>query len=212
MKPRHTLAVALLAGLAIGGLMVFQQEEPQAADHTDSPAVQADSTLDIGDFYAWHKGTGANQTLVTVLTFDGLKAPGTAATYNPDALYTIHIDNSGDTTSEHKIYVRFGKNRNDEWGVQVINLPGAPGPIAGAVDTVIDGGNNTKVYAGMRDDPFFFDLQGFQDTLSTGTLAFDKTRDSFKGTNTNTIVLEMPMSAAQGAGTALRVWATTGKK
>ena len=46
----------------------------------------------------------------------------------------------------------------------------------------------------------------------TGTLAFDSTRDSFKGTNTNTIVLEMPMSAALGAGTKLKVWATTAKK
>lgn len=196
--------VGLLSALALSPITV------QAADHTDPPAVSVNPAADIADFYAYHRGTGASQTLVTVLTFAGLQAPmaGQTGTYDPNVLYAIHIDNDGDNKPNTTIYARFGKNRNDQWGIQVINLPGEAGPLVGEVEKTIDG-TNSKVFAGLRDDPFFFDLQGFQTTLTTMTLSFDPTRDSFKGTNVTAIVLEMPMSAALGAGTSLQVWATT---
>ena len=195
--------VGLLSALALSPTV-------QAADHTDPPAVSVNPAADIADFYAYHRGTGANQTLVTVLTFAGLQAPmaGQTGTYDPNVLYAIHIDNDGDNKPNTTIYARFGKNRNDQWGLQVINLPGEAGPLVGEVEKTIDG-TNSKAFAGLRDDPFFFDLQGFQTTLMTGTLSFDGTRDSFKGTNVTALVLEMPMSAALGAGTSLQVWATT---
>lgn len=196
--------VGLLSALALSPMTV------QAADHTDPPAVSVNPAADIADFYAYHRGTGANQTLVTVLTFAGLQAPmaGQTGTYDPNVLYAIHIDNDGDNKPNTTIYARFGKNRNDQWGIQVINLPGEAGPLVGEVEKTIDG-TNSKVFAGLRDDPFFFDLQGFTTTATTGTLSFDSTRDTFKGTNVTAIVLEMPMSAALGAGTSLQVWATT---
>ena len=41
------------AGVALG-LILLQNAD--AADHTDSPATQADLAADIADFYAWHIG------------------------------------------------------------------------------------------------------------------------------------------------------------
>lgn len=196
--------VGLLSALTLNPMTV------QAADHTDPPAVSVNPAADIADFYAYHRGTGANQTLVTVLTFAGLQAPmpGQTGTYDPDVLYAIHIDNDGDNKPNTTIYARFGKNRDDQWGLQVINLPGEAGPLVGEVEKTIDG-TNSKAFAGLRDDPFFFDLSGFQSTVTTKTLAFDPMRDFFAGTNVTAIVLEMPMAAALGAGTSLQVWATT---
>ncbi|MCA9729372.1 MAG: DUF4331 family protein, partial [Candidatus Eisenbacteria bacterium] len=68
------------------------------------------------------------------------------------------------------------------------------------------------VFAGWRDDPFFFDLAGYQMTLQTGDLSFDSTRDSFAGLNVTAIVVEMDLSAALGSGSKINLWATTGRK
>jgi hypothetical protein len=89
--------------------------------------------------------------------------------------------------------------------------PGASGPVIGPVEKKIDGGLNARVYAGLRDDPFFFDLEGFRNTLATGTLSFDGSRDTFAGSNCTAIVLEMDLAAAQAGGATLQLWATTAR-
>ena len=183
-----------------------------AADHTDPPsrALTPTNAADIADFYAWHKGSGDEQMLVMVLTFAGPSPAGQDAVYDANVLYTVSIDNTGDAQANTQIYVRFGLNPAGEWGVQVINLPGALGPVVGAVESVLESGV-AKVYTGLRDDPFFFDLQGFQETLMTGTLSFSPMRDSFAGSNTTAIVLEVPLSNALGVGNTLSLWATTAR-
>lgn len=124
-------------------------------------------------------------------------------------LYGIHIDNSGNNVANFDIWVRFGQNDLENWGVQVQGLPGATGPVVGPVETIIEEGN-LKVWAGLRDDPFFFDLEGFLTTATTGTISFDPTRDFFAGQNITAVVLEIPLGAAQGGGSDLQVWSTTG--
>lgn len=207
-----TLAILITAGLSLD---LFSGNDVQAADHTDPPpnAQGAGDSGDIGDIYAWHKGQGADQKLVTVLTFGGPAEPEVdqAGAYDADTLYTILIDNSGDHMPDLTIYARYGQNPNGDWGVQVIGLPGEPGPVVGSVETTIQG-TSSMVWTGLRDDPFFFDLQGFGETASSGTLSFNSSRDFFAGKNITALVLEMPMAAALGAGTSINVWATTAKK
>jgi len=95
--------------------------------------------------------------------------------------------------------------------------PIAANAVVGAVEDNITSGN-VQLYAGLRDDSFFFDLQGFHDTLTPPyTLSFDHNRDSFAGTNTPVIVVEFPTSAltrsahAIGSPTGYRVWASTAR-
>lgn len=214
MKMTHFLALTAVAGCGLTAALMMQPEPTQAADHKDSPATQVKSAADIGDLYAWHIGdAGADQKLVTILTFDGLKPAMSAplGTYDDKVLYTINIDNNGDTTPDIQIRVRFGKNAAGDWGMQIKNLPGTSEDVVGAVGTVLAPVTGVKAHVGIHDDPFFFDLTGFNETLATGTLAFTKA-DAFAGTNTMAITLEMPMSAALGAGTQLKVWATTASK
>jgi hypothetical protein len=99
----------------------------------------------------------------------------------------------------------------DEWGVQCLNVPGATGPIEGLVETNLDGGGGTQIYAGGREDPFFFDLDGYQATLMSGAVMFDSTNDTFAGLNVTAIVIEMNAAAAAGDGTTLQAWVTTGR-
>lgn len=199
-----TAAVAVASAAWLGGAF--------AADHNDPPARVGGNldAADIADLYAWHSADA--QTLKMVLTFGGPATPSAdqAGTYDADVLYGIHIDNTGDNVANTDIWLRYGKNDLGEWGLQVVGLPGEAGPVSGAVETSLTG-TNAKVWTGLRDDPFFFDLQGFQDTLQTGTLSFDATRDSFMGRNVTAVVIEVPVAAAIGGGSNLSIWATTSR-
>ena len=198
MDRRTRLGGALLAGvLALGaaGAVAY------ASDHLDpSPRVDGAHGLpaDIADLYAWKQG----DDVVLVLDYAGLVQPAAnqSGTYDRDVLYTLNIDSAdADFEPDASIQVRFGKDGNGQWGVQLLNVPGAGGPIEGAVEQTLTKGS-AKAFAGLRDDPFFFDEQGYLDTLSTGTLSFDSTRDFFAGQNTTAIVVEFPVSALPGAG------------
>ncbi len=179
-----------------------------AADHTDSPAAEDDPAADISDFYVWHTADGR---LVLVLNYAGLTAAGDPATYDAGMLYGFHIDRDGDNASDHDIWVKFGQNGADEWGVQVTGLPGDD-VVTGAVDTNLATTGGNDVFAGPREDPFFFDFQGFLDTLDTGTLMFDPTRDSFAGTNVTSIVIEIDAAMAADGADNLSIWATAARK
>ncbi len=180
-----------------------------SADHSEAPMASADPAADIADLYAWHSGN----KLVAALTYAGLSGSMTGPLYDDDVLYTVHVDNDGDNEADIDVLVRFGRNDDGDWGVQVENLPGSDSPLSGPVGTQISAGDGRYVWAGWRDDPFFFDLEGFTTTLQTGTLSFDNTRDSLAGLNISAFVLEMDLADARDGETGpLRVWATTGRK
>ncbi|NVB39351.1 DUF4331 family protein [Pseudenhygromyxa sp. WMMC2535] len=180
----------------------------QGADHTDSPAAAADSAVDLADFYAWHT---ESDHLVLAVNFAGLASPGADATYDAEALYGFHVDRDQDGVSDHDIWIRFGQNGAGEWGVQVSGLPGED-PLVGPVDTVLTSDAGSMAFAGPREDPFFFDFEGFLATLDTETLAFDPTRDSFAGTNVTSIVIETGLDGVADGSTNIDVWATAARK
>ncbi|MEQ8460967.1 MAG: DUF4331 family protein [Sandaracinaceae bacterium] len=215
---RHTKRV--LIGAATLGLLgsvawlgTTTPERAEAADHNDPPdrVVDGDRAADIADLYAWTNESGKT---VLVLTYAGPVDPvaGQTATYDPDVLYGIHIDNDGDNLADHDLYVRFAQNASGNWGMQVEGIPGGdPGIQAGpvAVQNGIDGVTDGFFWAGLREDPFFFDLTGFQETLSTGTVSFVNDRDFFAQKNISAIVIELETEDL--GGTTLEVWATTSR-
>jgi hypothetical protein len=191
------------------------------SDHKDGPNATADHAADIADLYAWHDA-GAG-TFTAVLTFAGFDPAGQPATYDPNVLYSIHIDRTTvggafDNVADIDIDVRFARNARGEWGVQVENLPGASGAISGKVETVLTDGAKRKVFAGLRDDPFFFDLDGFKATIAKpnadSTLLFSNTHDTFAGFNVTAVVVEMSLAdvTMNGAMPKLQLWATSGRK
>lgn len=218
----HRPKIWSLAVLALGGLSAFaatQIAHVEAADHLDPPARTnpmntppgTDRAADIADVYAWHQGEGAEARLVVAMSFAGPNAPvaGQAVSCDRDVLYTIHIDNNGDGVGEHNIEARFGRDSNMNCLVQFSNVPGATGTIVAATERTLTRGP-VRVFAGLRDDAFFFDLVGFQQTLAMGQLRFDNSRDFFAGQNTSVVVVEMPVSAAVATPVApIRVWGTT---
>ncbi len=209
------LGVLAVAAVGVGSAAYVVHTD--AADHLDPPGrinpVSGDNVhADIADLYAWHQGTGASATLVTALTFAG-PAAATADQAIPcdrDVLYTVHIDNNGDNMADFDIEARFGHDDVGNCFVHISNMPGATGPFDAPTELVtqrFDG--DVTVFAGLRDDPFFFDLTGFTDTLSSGTLSFVNDRDTFAMRNGSALVYEFPLPATLEGGTSLRIWATT---
>lgn len=184
-----------------------------AADHLDPPARTdpsvddtPDRAADIADIFAWHTDT----SVILALTFSGPQATDMPATYDPDVLYSINVSNAAPrTTTDIPIRFRFGTGAMDQYGISVTGLPGVTGAIEGSVETTLEK-DGVKVRAGLFDDPFFFDLQGFRDTSNTGTLSFDSDRDFFAGQNLTAVVIEIPKDRID-TGALVDVWGATAR-
>jgi len=210
-QSRH--AFALAAVLSAAALALTGTERPaRAADHFDppsrtDPAVDShpDTAADIADVYVWH----TSDHLVIALTFAGPQPANMPATYDRDVLYTINISNTGfPTDAEVQIRFRFGQDGAHS-GVEVNGLPDGGGPLVGPVEQTLSR-NGILVRAGLYDDPFFFDLQGFRETRATGTLSFVPTRSFFTGQNDTAMVVQIPLSLIS-KGEQLNIWATTAR-
>ncbi len=184
-----------------------------AADHLDPPGrtdaavdPNPDVAADIADVYAWHTANN----VVIAMTFAGPQPASRAPTYDRDILYTINISNNAvPFDPEFQIRFRFGFN-GQAVGVQFTGVPGSTGPIEGPVETNLVQGP-VVVRAGLFDDPFFFDLQGFKETRSTGKLSFKNDRNFFAGQNDTAVVVQMPRSALENGTNPIRIWATTAR-
>jgi hypothetical protein len=208
---RYTVSITV--ALAVLALWQSGEIKSIAADHFDAPsrtdpAVDPipDIAADIADVYAWHGDT----TLRIALTFAG-PAPGTqGGRYDRDVLYTINISNAGSRADpEMVINVRFGQD-NGAFGVQASGLPGVTGALVGPVETDLQK-DGVKFRAGVFDDPFVFDLQGFRETRSTGALSFRNDRDFFRGQNDTAVVLEIPLDRIRNGTNLIGVWATSSR-
>ncbi len=212
MKRRllDTLSLAGTAAILIGGAALWLERPAISADHLDPPArtnngPTSDVAADIADIYMWHTAS----TIVLSVTGAGPQPQGVAPVYDADVLYRVHLSNDGDpTTDEMLLDVRYGKNAAGEWGVQFVGIPGSTRAIAGPVQTALTDGT-VKAEAGLFDDPFFFDLQGFNDTKSSGTLSITNTRNFFAGKNDTSFVVEFPQSALAQTGKPLTAWVET---
>ena len=206
-------AFVLVAGLSLsaGGLMFHHRAK--AADHLDPPARTtgegADVASDIADIFVYNDAT----TVKLIMTTAGPQVPGVPPTYDKDVLYQLHISNTGDpTTSQFTISIRYGKDAAGDWGVQFVGIPGASGTVSGPVQTVLtDGGAVVKAEAGLFTDPFFFDLEGFNDTKATGVLSIRSDRNFFAGKNDTSFVIEFPRSAIENGTKPINVWGETGR-
>jgi len=185
----------------------------QASDHDEAPLVKADAAQDLTDLYVFDSGAGKVTIIACWAGFnDSHPQPDAAGVYDEDALYTIHIDNDGDNLADHKIYWRYGYNANREVGVQFEGIPGAAAKVSGAVETVFDAGPNARVWSGHADDPFFFDAQGYLETIGTGTVSFDSTRDFLAGLNVTAAAVEIDTKLLQDGDNPIQVWVTASRK
>ena len=210
-KPAIALAGTAAVALGAGALAVLMPgQSAQTADHLDPPgrtSPMADDTpdraADIADVYAWAEDGNLNM----ILTFAGPAQKNARATYDRDVLYRFNVSTDGDPLStENVIQVKFGQNGANTFGVRANNIPGV-GVLQGPVNTNLTSGGAT-LRAGLYDDPFFFDLQGFMETVDTGDLSISNERDFFADQNATAIVLQVPLANFNATG-KITVWSET---
>ncbi len=223
MKKKIFLS-GLLGLLTVGGIII-------AADHIDAPAVTgAGSTSpgnDITDIYAF-QSPADNSKMVFVLNTQGLMSPATSATasFPSNVMYEINIDNTGDNVEDLVIQclVQGGKMR--VYGpvapaatglTSTVRTNGAATEVAvtaygAASPSTATNSNGVRIFAGPRDDPFFFDLARFKMIIAGTATGFNNPgSDTFAGTNVMSIVVEVPKTML-GTAASINVWGETKSK
>jgi len=218
------IASALLLALAgAAGLTRWIK----ASDHKDSALLAADHAADIADVYTFRSPVHPDN-VVLVMTVSGFIPPSEASTtfFDPGVLYQWKIDNSGDAVEDLVIQAFV----TGAGGHQVMHFRGpAPASQTGAMSRVIGGPETATVrvtngetpitasrsgmtvFAGVRDDPFFFDLVQFKKIIAGEAGSFRNPGiDSFAGTNVLALVVELP--SVRLGGPRLGVWGTTSRQ
>ena len=179
-----------------------------AADHLDAPIVKNNHALDITDIYAFDGASSRN----TVLVVDVAPLAGVVSgtQFSTSGSYRMNLDTSGDFVADTVYTTTFSAGGRDH--KQAVTLKRNGTTIAtGYTGNTIQVAGGGKLYAGKRDDPFFFDLAGFNQLKDSGFtdpsgLTDSPGTDFFAGTNILTIVLELPDGAI---GPSANYWAST---
>lgn len=168
-----------------------------AADHLDAPALEGNGQADVNDLYAFQSPTNPDHSvlIMTVNPFAGVASP---TDFGTDIGYEFVIDNNGDAMGDLTYRASFTGNGDG----QLLSLSDGSGEIgAGAIGESVSVTGGGMVQAGVFDDPFFFDLAGFNDGFNfTGD-------DTLAGANVSAIVLEVPSSTLGGPNVG--IWART---
>lgn len=144
-------------GLAIG----LGSTTALAADHLDSKAATADPAADITDVYAWSEGSN----LLFVLNVTPLATADSK--FSTAVQYALHTESSakfGEAGDKMDVIATF-----DDLGkisLWIGDKDYVTGDASAAAGLQSDSGK-VRVFAGLRADPFFFNLEGFKDAVAT---------------------------------------------
>ena len=218
MKRKKFLFTALAATALVTGGILY------AADHADAPAVTGTAS-DITDLYVF-AGQDPNN-LVFVGNTQGLLSPGSTATakFDENTIIEFNIDNNNDNIEDLVIQCKYdaASNTMNVYGPVAPSEKGTRSKLEGSVTAsaavtaygsapTIGTQNGIKVFAGPRDDPFFFDLDQFKKIIAGTAAGFNNPgTDHFAGTNVMSVVIEVPKSTLNSSG-KLNVWLETKKK
>lgn len=131
-----------------------------AADHLDGPAASADPTSDITDVFAWTSPDGKSLNLV----MDIFPAATAASKFSNTVQYVFH-------TSSHPAFGMPAGGTEDivctfDAAQKVSCWAGSEYVNGDASSTSGIASGKLRVYTGLRDDPFFFNLDGFKHAVS----------------------------------------------
>ncbi len=228
MKTRSKMIAVSL--LAIAPLIA------RAADHAEAPLVESDQAADIADVYTF-LDPNDNSKVILAVDVHGFIVPGENSNlggFDHDVLFRFNIENTGDATADKFITVQFdeqtsrsqpqmahigmlaGKNKLTELFSAPATVSSATASNAATPVVTTDGGTGISFFAGLTDDPFFFDIPAFNrfvgsvlgGTPDIGLLS--RGRDTFAGYNIQMIALSVPASMLKGSdGNVIGVSATT---
>ena len=192
----------------------------------------------------WHTGNAADAgNLIMVMNTNPRSLPQQQYFFNTDAVYSIHVGGQSDPNNavtgadNLRFDFRFSApdaNNQQTFSMDAVNLDASGNPVSQATatggvttpassplgnptavnNTFTVNGQTITVFAGLREDPFFFDVEAFFRTRASvaggGGPLFaspDDAVDFAQGYNVNSIVMRVPISFLQtGTETTFDVW------
>ena len=201
---RRILAAALLASSIAPAF---------AADHGDAPYASVKRSGDLNDLYVF-LDPNDNSRVVVILTAVGFTVPGEAvnfSVFDHELVFEFQFDTTLDAYVDQRLKVRFSRKRTSGATPQIatVTLPNgrqftAPTTSSNLTDTppeptITRGPQDVLFFAGSADDPFFFDIPGFNRFVGSvlggapDPAQLQRGRDSFAGYNTLAIALSLPV-------------------
>ena len=209
-----------------------------AADHRDSPSVDQDPAADINDVYMFRDPANAANLVLVLSTFP-LEDPRFSPSYeyDPDVVFQICFDTKGKgvfspascVTAQYSPVV----NGPGSQQTMTVTLPNGA-VVSGNVTLptvqpmpsprVINTANGVTAFAGQSDDPFFFDLIGFNrvvakinaTSVNGGPGVADPSLfthvDAFARFNVQALVIEAPITDFVGSATKFGISAFSYRK
>ena len=211
-----SFALAVLASLSLALPTV---PPTTAADHAEATLVAADPGADIADVFAF-LDPNDNSKVVLAMDVEGFVVPSellNLSFFSPDVLFRFEIENTGDAAPDQTIDVTFSpQTSRSAPQMATIKLP--DGSTFTALTTVqtlsatpnpsvvtTDPGSGASFFAGLTDDPFFFDIVGFNRFVGSvlggkpDPSKLQRDRDSFAGYNIHMIAISVPASMLRGS-------------
>jgi hypothetical protein len=228
----RAVPIALAVGIAasVAGVSVLL-----ASDHQDTPEVELNPRMDINDVYAFPGSTA--DRIALIMTTSSPNA-GQDASFDPNLLYQLKIDNAGDANEDLVFQITFNTGQGSAQRVRVVGpvsptrigttsaLVNSSSVVEGPVGTNLGSDTGVQVFAGLRADPFFIDLEQFFSILpdrrpSTGALSGPPTQtatsfrnpgvDILRPFNALAIVIELPKNllvTSSATDAKFGLWAT----
>lgn len=144
MKMRRALVGSLLLAVALVALVAVGPA--QASSHREAPAITETPKVDGTDFYMFNSYEAGRSSFVTLIANylplqDSYGGPNYFA-LDPDALYRIHIDNTGDGNEDITFQFKMGELLRDiqlPVGGKMVSVPVINvGPFSSNASTVLN--------------------------------------------------------------------------
>ena len=203
---------ALLPGLLIIALTGLAGPV-QAADHQDGSVSENDPIADLADLYAFVDphcvsvgGQGCEADPVELIVALTLNPNATGQEqFSEDVLYHFYFEN--DAGQDSQIDCSFS-------AAQMVTCAGMGGLSVTARVGEVGVNGNIRVYAGLRDDPFWWDAAAQERFKTMGIAAYsDPGTDSLAGSNVLAIVIGIKISAMSVGTTpnhnVQKIWAAS---
>jgi hypothetical protein len=214
MAPTRKKLALLMVGVGLLPVVLFARA--RGSDHADTPAIAAEPGTDLTDVYIFPSPTNANN-VVLVMNVHPLipSGQGTNVNFDPNVLYQFKIDTNGDSVEDLVIQAKFtgtgatqqvqiaGPVKPSRTGTQTVFE--TPDATTGTYNQAFTLTNGVKVFAGPREDPFFFDLEQFFTILPDRANSLGPTVGTTNGTTVSTVPADpdQPMAATwRAAGQA----------
>jgi hypothetical protein len=166
---KSAILVAIAGFIAPAAMLA----KSRGSDHADTPAIAANPGTDLTDVYLFPSATDPSKVVLS-MSVHPLIMPGHGLTtaFDPNVLYQFKIDNTGDAVEDLVIQARFSGSDPATQRVMISypEIPSTHGamnnqeamlPITGSLNSSFSPTPGMSVFAGGREDSFFFDLEQF---------------------------------------------------